>query len=357
MSVGKRTQRQAVLLLLLLGCGAAVASGQANPKENAGSNSRSNSSQAANLHYVRSFSSVRDVQPSFHPILDKTLDIIAGPADPAPRIDSLQSPAAVIEDSKQRVFVADPGAKAVHIFDFGRSKYGLLDADGERLGSPLALALDGEDSLYVTEANSRTILVYDAAGKFRRRLGELQGGESYFEDPQGIAIDHTTGRIYVCDAHRHMVVVMDGRGRLITLIGKRGGGDKPGEFRFPTQVVARNGELFVLDMGNRRVQIFDLAGKFRRDFHLIFADHNTGLAVDRELNIYATDPVLKIIQVFNHDGRPLYTSDPTTSPEGEFSRPSSLWVSAEDCLYVVDSGNRRRISVFQIGEKDARHCR
>jgi len=44
-----------------------------------------------------------------------------------PRVDALQSPVAVTVDSHDRVFVADPGAKAVHVFDFIRSKYGLLD--------------------------------------------------------------------------------------------------------------------------------------------------------------------------------------------------------------------------------------
>ena len=46
------------------------------------------------LTFLRVFSSAEDVRPS-HPILDRSLDIIAGPADPHTRVDALQSPSAV----------------------------------------------------------------------------------------------------------------------------------------------------------------------------------------------------------------------------------------------------------------------
>src|ERR1039457_1407567 len=78
------------------------------------------------LSFVRTFSSADDVRPPSHPALDHAIDIIAGPEDPVPRVDALQSPSAVTVDSHDRVFVADPAAKAVHVFDFVRSKYGLL---------------------------------------------------------------------------------------------------------------------------------------------------------------------------------------------------------------------------------------
>src|ERR1017187_4253894 len=68
------------------------------------------------LSLVRVFSSADDVR-HLHPILNRTLDIIAGAADPVTREDALKSPSAVATDSTHRVFVADPGAQAVHVFD------------------------------------------------------------------------------------------------------------------------------------------------------------------------------------------------------------------------------------------------
>ena len=312
---------------------------------------------SARPSFVRAFSSADDVRQPLHPALDRSIDIIAGPKDPVPRVDMLQAPSAVTTDSNSRAFVADPGAKAVHVFDFVRRKYGLLDRGGDRLRSPVALAVDGQDNLYVVDENSRTVLVYDPAGKFRRYLGKLSGGESYFESPEGITIDRTTGRIYICDTQRHMIIVMDNRGRLIGKFGKRGGGgDRPGEFRLPSQAVVGGSELFVLDAGNTRIQIFDRAGHFRRAINLAYADNHTGLAVDNHYNIYVSDPVLKQIQVFSHEGRPLYTFDPSTIEGANFARPSAMWIEAGYCLYVVDSQSHR-VGLFQISAEGTRQCR
>ena len=340
----------------------AASSGRAQQVEAGGGATSSQPAQAdvqpasESLSFVRAFSAADDVRPPAHPALDHALDIIAGPQDPVPRVDALQSPVAVTVDSHDRVFVADPGAKVVHVFDFIRSKYGLLDGGGDRLRNPVSLAVDGQDNLYVIDRSSRTVLVYDSAGKFRRYLGKLRGGESYFDSPAGIAIDATTGRIYVCDTPRHMIFVMDERGRIIGRIGKRGGGDQPGEFRLPSQASVGGGELFVLDVGSTRIQILDTAGHFRRVVNLAYADSRTGLAVDSQGNIYVSDPVLNRIQVFSHEGRPLYTFDTSTLKGANFSHPSAMWVHADHCLYVVDSRSHR-VGLFQIGGVNAPQCR
>jgi DNA-binding beta-propeller fold protein YncE len=301
---------------------------------------------------VRAFSSADDVRPS-HPILERSLDIIAGSADPVTRVNVLQSPSAVTTDSKHRVYVADPGTRAVHIFDFVHSKYGRLEGRGNLLQHPVSLAVDGEDNLYVGDLKSGNVAVYDSAGKFRRYFGKLRGGESYFESPTGIAIDRATAYIYVCDRQRHMVIVMDKRGKLIRKLGIRGGGDGPGEFRFPTQVVVSGSELFVLDGGNSRIQILDTGGHFLREVNLMYADSRTGLAVDRQDNIYVSDPVLNQVQVFHHDGQRLYTFDTSSARDGNFARPTGMWVDGDGSLYVVDS-QFNRVGLFQINGQHTR---
>ena len=309
---------------------------------------------SANLRFVRAFSSADDVRPG-HPLLGLTLDILAGRKEPETRVDALQSPSAVTTDSNHRVFVADPDAKAVHVFDFTHSKYGLLKRSGGPPLTPISLAVDGQDNLYVIDRSSTTVLIYDSAGKFSGYLGKVGEGESYFETPAGITIDRTTGRIYVSDTLRHMVIIMGNRGRVIGKIGKRGGGDEPGEFRLPGQVAVGSGELFVLDAGNSRIQIFDTAGHFRRAFNLPYADNRTGLTVDNQGNIYVSDPDLNQIQVFSHEGKWLYTFDPTTIEGANFSHPLAMWVDAGYCLYVVDSQSHR-VGLFQISGQNARQC-
>ena len=305
---------------------------------------------SASLSFVRAFSSVDDVVKS-HPVFNRALDLIAGPKEQI-REDALRSPSALTTDSDHRVFVADPGANTVHIFDFSHSKYSLVERD---MGAPVSLAVDGHDNLYVVDRSNSTVFVYDAAGKFRGSLRKRRGGESYFESPTAIAIDRTTGHIYVCDRYRHMIIIMDTRGKVIGKIGKRGGGNQPGEFRLPTQVAVGGGEVFVLDQGNTRIQIFDAAGNFRRAISLASAEARSGLTVDGQGNIYISNPALNQIQVFRHEGQPFYTLDPSTIKSANFGHPSAMWVDAGYCLYAVDSESNR-VGLFQISGPNARQC-
>jgi len=309
---------------------------------------------AASLSFVRAFSSADDVR-RFHPFLNRAIEFMAGHKDDLAPVNVLQSPSAVTTDSNHHIFVADPGANAVHVFDFSHSRYSLLEKGRDRLGSPVSLAVDAHNNLHVVDKAAGTVIIYDSAGNFRGHFWTPRE-ESYRYSPAGIAIDKATGLVYVCDWQRHIIVVLDDRGRPINQIGKIGGGGQSGEFRFPSQVVVEGGELFVLDVGNTRIQILDTAGHFRREVPLSYADHRTGLAVDDQDNIYVSNFVLNQIEVYSHDAGRRYTFDLTTVQGEKFIHPSSLWVDEGYCLYVVDSQSNR-VGLFQISGKDARRCR
>src|SRR5579862_9077463 len=81
------------------------------------------------LHFVREFSSDKDLKGVSHPIFNKTLDIIAGPKEPGPPPPSeLQAPYAVTADSFHRVFVTDLSQALVHVFDFGKAEHSVIGA-------------------------------------------------------------------------------------------------------------------------------------------------------------------------------------------------------------------------------------
>jgi hypothetical protein len=92
---------------------------------------------AAPLRFIREFSTADDVRQG-HPILDRSLDIVAGPGDPHVANDKLVGPHSVATDSTQRIFVADPNAGVVHVFDFGQSQYSTLKGRGTGRPSPTA---------------------------------------------------------------------------------------------------------------------------------------------------------------------------------------------------------------------------
>ena len=306
------------------------------------------------LRFVREFASAQDVKRKRehreHPVLDRSLDIIAGPKTKAIPLDVLQMPYAVTTDSGHRVLVTDVGARKVHVFDFGHLKYSVLE-DSERLRQPMGVAADSQGDVYVTDVSSGAVLVYDAKGKFRHYL--KKASESYFEAPTGIAVDPATEHVYVCDSPRHMVMVLDKMGHVLDRLGKRGGGTGPGEFRFPMQVVAAGGEIFILDLENRRVQILDIRGRFRREIKLDHVYYRTGLAVDNDLNIYVSNA--NEVQVFSHEGQLLYGFGQMGAKAGEFDWASGLWVDSGHCLYVVDAGNKR-VQEFQVYGRTTSSC-
>jgi tripartite motif-containing protein 71 len=304
------------------------------------------------LSFVRQFSSAQDVKRE-HPVVNRALDVVAGPKDPQLPIEALQQPYSVTTDSNHRIFITDVRAGAVHVFDFAHSKYSLLRG-GDRLRSPLGVAADQEGNVYVSDSGLHTILVFDATGKFKHYL-KSRGRESYFDSPQGIAVDAATQHIYVCDTARHMLIVLDKKGHVLTRFGIRGGGTRPGEFSYPTQVVVAGTEIAVLDSGNSRAQILDARGHFLKQIRLPGIGNRAGLAMDNDRNIYVSDPGLNRLRVFNHDGKLVYEFGRKGTEPAQFNGISGIWVDSGHCLYVVDSQNKR-VQVFQITAPNAPGC-
>jgi tripartite motif-containing protein 71 len=309
---------------------------------------------SGHLSFVREFSSAQDVKRASHPILNRAIDIIAGPKEEELFTDVLQRPFSVTTDSTHRVFVTDVSAGTVHVFDFVHSKYSLLRG-GDHLRSPLGIAADRDGNIYVSDSSLRRILVYDSRGKFRHYLINSRGRESYFDAPRGIAVDLTRERIYICDTPRHMVIMLDKKGHVLARFGKRGGGRGAGEFRYPTQIVAAGDEIVVMDSGNFRIQILDMRGHFRKEIRIGDATNGAGVAVDKDKNIYVTDPQLDRLQVFGHDGQLLYEFGQMGNEVGQFNGISGIWVDSGHCLYVVDTQNKR-VQLFQINGPYPNEC-
>jgi DNA-binding beta-propeller fold protein YncE len=298
------------------------------------------------LRFVREFSSAADVKGGTHPILNETLNIIAGPDEPRHTATALEEPYAITTGQNQSVFVTDLSGGVVHVFDFLQQSYFLLKG-GDLLRSPMGIAIDADGNVYVSDSELRAVLVYSPNGKFSHYLKKSRGQESYFDPPRGLAVDQASGSVYVCDTPRHMVIVLNKKGDVVNRLGKRGGGNGSGEFKYPTQLAVTGDEIHVLDAGNSRIQVFDKAGRFRRGVALAEPGQHAGFAVDHEGNSYVTDPELNNIQSFDNHGRHLYQFGSAGTEMSHFSGPSGMTVDSHNCLYVVDQNNKR-VQVFQI---------
>jgi DNA-binding beta-propeller fold protein YncE len=324
------------------------------------------------IYYLGSFSSAKDLVPSsgicgafglvgrppvqlpegvglkgYRSRCETVVDAVVGSRDFAPE-NELSSPYKIAGDSRGRVMVADRGTfPAIHIFDFKDRKHSrITGGDGTYLQYPSALAIDGRDQMYVTDAYLGAILVYDPNGRLRRYIGNRKG-ERLFERPSGIAVDPASGNIYVADPPRNTVVILSAQGKVLAKLGTSIGGSGPGEFLAPTDVVVRNHELLVLDSQNYRIQAFDLAGNFHASIHPESMQPSQSLFIDSRGRIYLDGP-LDTVQVFQNDGRLVFQFGDTGTRYGQFKEPAGIWIDRQDRIYVADTGNHR-VQSFEWG--------
>lgn len=275
----------------------------------------------------------------------KLLEWVAGPAE----LSRMLRPYGMAEDSSGRLIVADPGLGTVHIFDFERRRHQVLRGrKRERFHSPIGVAIDADDNIYVTDSERAAIYVFNRKGKFLRALG--RGRQSgVLQRPTGLALDPVRRVIYLTDTRRHQVLVLNLKGELLRVIGGRGSG--PGQFNYPTALTLANEKLYVVDAMNFRIQMLTREGEFLRSFGQLGNRSGTlnrpkGIAVDSDGNLYVVDALFETVQIFDTEGRLLYFFGSTGDGPEEFQLPSAIHIAPRDRIYVADSLNRR-VQVFR----------
>ena len=291
------------------------------------------------VDYVRTIPSVREfTKPK--KFFAKLINWVAGPPEDKPEIIR---PYSTTHDSTGRLLIADPGQRGIHIFDFEKQKYQFIKGSrGRDFISPMDVACDDKDNIYVTDSVRALIYVFDVRGKFQRTIG------SGLQRPTGMFLDAGARRIYLTDTLRHQVLVFGLDGALLRTIGKRG--TEPGEFNFPTAVTLSAGKLYVVDAMNFRIQALTTDGKFVSAFGQLGIRSGTlnrpkGIAADSNGNIYVVDALFETVQVFDPSGRLLYYFGSGGRQAGQFNLPSGISIDARNTIYVADSLNHR-VQVF-----------
>ncbi|MDH3441111.1 MAG: 6-bladed beta-propeller [Gammaproteobacteria bacterium] len=264
-----------------------------------------------------------------------------------PRQERLIRPMAVVESGSDRLFVADPGARGVHLFDLGKRQYRLIQGEnGESLPSPVGLAAGLSGETYVVDSLLAEIYIIESGATEAKRV-PLQ---ALLSQPTGLAFHRPSGRIFVVDTGSHEVKVFSRDGKLLRRIGGRG--TAPGKFNYPTMIwMSYGGELLVSDTLNFRTQVFDVEGNFLRQFgspgdRAGFQSQSKGIASDAHGNVYIVDSMQHAVQIFDSSGRFLYRLGLRGESVGEFWLPSGIFIGERETIYVADSYNSR-IQVFR----------
>lgn len=195
-------------------------------------------------------------------------------------------PRAAVVDSKGNIYVADTGNNSIRkiaggkVYTFaGTGVAGFSNGRGDtaKFNSPLGLAIDSSDNIYVADSLNHVIRkitpdgtvstfagVYSADGGYKDGLSLT----ALFNEPSDIDFD-SSGALYVLDCGNQLVRKISG-GRVTTVAGVRGeplegtaysqggflnGPSASARFNFPKGIdVADDGSIFIADTWNHRIR-------------------------------------------------------------------------------------------------------
>lgn len=238
------------------------------------------------------------------------------------------------------------------------------DKPGE-FHSPIGIAINQQDQIFVTDLNNARVQKFDSAGKY------LGGFDLPLDAPPrkqciigGIAIDGA-GHIYLSYMVQHKVAVYTEAGKLLREWGKRGTGN--GEFNQPGGILLQpDGTLYVVDQCNHRVQKFTVEGKFLAKW----GEHGSQpgqfggpekagsrfagphfLSQDSKKRLYTTEGVLGRVQQLTIEGKPLLTWGDKGNQPGGFGEyhfgnlkntfgPIGIAVDQHDRIWVSSLNDR-----------------
>ncbi len=261
---------------------------------------------------------------------------------------SLRAPARVAADANGNLYVTDPAAGRVIVFDaFGRQ---IAVNDG--FAGPLAIAIAGDGRIYLSEEKTASVSVFDAQWNFLYSLGV---GANEFQLPGHLAVDpRSLGRVYVSDGRANAVRIYQDA----ALVGQFGGaGTGNGNFDFPAGIAVRaNGEVLVVDQNNDRIQVFT-NGMYGRQFKLgsggMFggpSGRSQALFVDNAGRVFVADSMQGLVKVFDAGtGLALGTVGDCGMAPGQLNLPLGIVMDSLNRLCVA-SANNSRVELFGVDD-------
>jgi len=270
---------------------------------------------------------------------------------------------AAARDLSGEYYVTD--AKVGSVFIYDSNLVPVRELKG--LATPLGIAVNASGYMLVGNDKRNNVEVYDPA------TGELLStfGQSELETPTSIMLD-PQGNIYVTDAGSNTVYVYDSAYNLVSSIGKPG--RDTSQMRGPSNALLSSdeSELFVLDRLNKRVQVYDPDnsnpdGNWLRGFTFGGTEGQdcswfTGVCAipgapaftriqamdfDATGRLHVLDVFHAAITVFNPQTGAFLTTYGTYGPEaGQLKSPVDLLVETDRAL-VVDGG-KNTIEVLAI---------
>ena len=253
----------------------------------------------------------------------------------------LAEPYGMAVDSKNNLYVADQKVGAIFIFNTETREVEMIKnkvhAHFVRI---IGLAMDDNDRLFVSDPGLHHILVFDANHKAEDVITEG------LVEPGMMALDRENRLLYVSDVELDQVLVYDADSfKLLRKIGTTGHKHElttAGDFAKPTGLALdRDGNLYVCDTLNNRIEIFDADGKFVSTFGKAgdgpgYFSRPKGVAIDGDNHIWVADGVLDRVQGFNQETRLLISFGGHGLLPGQFQGLASIAIDKNNRVFTSE---------------------
>lgn len=262
--------------------------------------------------------------------------------------DGLASPLRIAIDERDDVYVTDAIGGRISRYDSAGNFLGQSIAGH----SPLAITVTPQHQLYVGDRISGELLLLNAEGQFLKKIADG------FGLPSSAVIDDEN-RLYVVDSKKKSVHIFDANGNPLSSFGES-------ILFFPTGIAfdQRNQRILVAEHGGLNytdtvhlIHVFDKQGRWLTSFgkHGFNKGEFTriqGMAVGPEGRIYVADPFQGVVTVLNENGTFLTTVGQFGSEPGQLRAPMDVAIDPRGRLWV-SSMNNGSLEVYEHDIEDS----
>jgi DNA-binding beta-propeller fold protein YncE len=212
-------------------------------------------------------------------------------------------------------------------------------ADGQFL-QPFGIAIDGDDNVFISDPLNHRIQKFTPEGEFIATWGTYGRDEGQFIAPQGIDVDGD-GNVYVADFLNDRIQKFTPEGEFIAAWSTRMNGwwlySTPRALAVDTEgfVYVHHASLTPPDLYYTCIQKFSVDGMFMDQWPFSWLDA-LEMATDSQHNLYVPATIIGPVQIFNAAGD-LVDQMQTCPPNDVFCTATGIALDKDGNVYLSDA--------------------